>query len=99
MTVKTHRSSGNIFKDLGFSEVESESLRIRSKLMARLRLIIEERKLMQADAGVLLGVSQPRVSDLVRGKIEKFSTDMLIEMLARAGLKVTLSVSNQRRAA
>jgi len=99
MATKMNKSSGNVFRDLGFSDVDSESLRIRSKLMGQLRLTIEERGLTQTEAGKLMGVSQPRISDLVRGKIEKFSTDMLIEMLSRTGVKITLSVSAQNEAA
>ena len=99
MAANTKKSSGNLFRDLGFADVESESLRIRSKLMGQLRLMIEERGLTQTEAGELMGVSQPRISDLVRGKIEKFSTDMLIEMLSRAGVKITLSVSEENEAA
>jgi predicted XRE-type DNA-binding protein len=60
--------------------------------MATIRKVIEERGLTQARAAALLGVSQPRVSDLVRGKIDLFSIDMLVEMLARAGVRVDLVV-------
>lgn len=82
------KSSGNVFADLGFDEDEAEHLRIRSALMATLRKVLEERKLTQANAAALLEVSQPRVSDLVRGKIDLFSIDMLVDMLARAGVRV-----------
>jgi len=99
MTTKIQKSSGNVFKDLGFTDVESESLRVRSLLMAELRQFIETKKITQAEAGKKLGVSQPRVSDLMRGKMEKFSTDMLIEMLARVGIIVSLTITDQNQAA
>lgn len=101
MTIKIQRSSGNIFRDLGFGHEEAESLRIRSELMVQLRLLIERRKLTQAAAAKLFGVTQPRVSDLVRGKIELFSIDTLVDMLARAKVKVQLRVqrSGPREAA
>ena len=101
MGIKIQRSSGNIFRDLGFGPEEAESLRIRSELMVQIRLLIERRKLTQTAAAKLFGVTQPRISDLVRGKIELFSIDTLVDMLARAKVKVQLRVqrSGQREAA
>jgi predicted XRE-type DNA-binding protein len=90
---KITRSSGNVFEDVGFGPDEAEHLRIRSALMATLRQVIQERELTQANAAVLLGVSQPRVSDLMRGKIDLFSIDTLVDMLARAGFQVKLRVA------
>lgn len=86
-------SSGNVFADQGFAPEEAEHLRIRSALMAALRQAIEARGLTQAAAATLLGVSQPRVSDLMRGKIDRFSIDTLVEMLARAGFHVDVRVA------
>jgi predicted XRE-type DNA-binding protein len=85
-------SSGNVYLDLGFSSEEAENLKVRSALMISMRKIIEERELKQADAAELFGVTQPRISDLVRGKIELFSIDGLVNMLARAGLRVDVTV-------
>jgi predicted XRE-type DNA-binding protein len=87
------RSSGNVFEDLGFAPEEAEHLRIRSALMATLRQVIEDRGLTQVKAATLLGVTQPRISDLMRGKIDLFSIDTLVDMLARAGLQVKLRVA------
>lgn len=81
-------SSGNVFRDLGFGEDEAEHLRIRSTLMIALRKLIEERSLTQTEAAKLLGVTQPRISNLVRGRIDLFSIDILIDMLARAGVHI-----------
>jgi predicted XRE-type DNA-binding protein len=81
-------SSGNVFRDIGFSRVEAERLRIRSDLMRAVHSTIQDRGLTQAAAAHLLGVTQPRVSDLVRGRIDLFSIDTLIDMLTRAGLEV-----------
>ena len=83
-------SSGNVFEDLGFDAAESSILKMRSTLMSDLRLYIEENGLTQAEAAERLGVSQSRVSDLVRGKWEKFSLEMLITLEARIGRKVSL---------
>jgi predicted XRE-type DNA-binding protein len=100
-TPKLTRSTGNIFRDLGFPKAEAEHLLVRADLLIQLQKAIEARRLKQADAARLLKVSQPRVSDLLRGRIDLFSTDMLIDMLARLGIRVRLVVraSRARRAA
>ncbi len=86
------RSGGNVFDDLGFCCEEAEHLRIRSTLMATIAKTIEARGLTQTAAAGLFGVSQPRVSDLVRGKIDLFSIDTLIDMLAKAHIHVELRI-------
>ena len=71
------KSSGNVFSDLGFSPDEAAVLQMRADLMADLRRFIKGRKLTQAKAAEMLGVSQSRVSDLIRGKWDRFSLEML----------------------
>jgi predicted XRE-type DNA-binding protein len=90
MTTKIRRSTGNVFRDLGFSSDEAEHLKVRSSLMIQIRKVLESRRLTQAQAAELFGVSQPRISDLVRGKIHLFSIDTLIDMLAHADVRVSL---------
>jgi predicted XRE-type DNA-binding protein len=85
------KSSGNVFTDLGFTPDEAAILKMRADLMADLRRFIEAKKLTQAQAAQMLGVSQSRVSDLVRGKWEKFSLEMLITLATRAGMHISLS--------
>jgi len=97
--MKTQRSSGNVFRDLGFSPEEAENLRARADLMIELTKIIKARHLTQAAAAKWLGVTQPRISDLMRGKIDRFSTDNLIEMLGHAGLRVSFVLKPRRRVA
>lgn len=92
MSRKARRSTGNVFRDLGFTAEEAESLRLRAELMTQTRRLIHSRKLTQATAAKLLAVTQPRISDLVRGKIDLFSIDTLVDMLARAGVQVRLIV-------
>jgi predicted XRE-type DNA-binding protein len=99
MTMQVRRSSGNVFRDLGFSDNEAENLRVRSDLMIKLSKFIEERELTQAQAAKLLGVTQPRISDLMRGKIQLFSVDSLIEMLGQAGVQVSFVVKQRRKVA
>lgn len=99
MDTKITPSSGNVFRDLGFGEDEAEHLRIRSTLMIAVRKLIEERGLTQAEAAKLLGVTQPRISNLVRGRIDLFGIDTLIDMLARAGIHVDVVLSSAREGA
>jgi len=97
--VKLTRSSGNVFRDLGFSPDEAEYLKVRAELMVNLQKVITARGLKQAEAAELLGVTQPRVSDLMRGRIDLFSIDTLIDMLARLGIRAKLVLQPRRRRA
>ena len=85
-------SSGNVFTDLGFDVGEAAILEMRAKLMNDLREYIESNNLTQVQAAEQLGVAQSRVSDLVRGKWDKFSLEMLITFEARIGRQVTLEL-------
>ena len=87
------KSSGNVFVDLGYSPDEAAILQMRADLMANLRKFIKARKLTQSKAAEMLGVSQSRVSDLARGKWEKFSLEMLIILATKAGMRVTLKTA------
>ena len=89
-------SSGNVFRDLGFSLEESPLLLVRADLLIQLQKTLESRGLKQAEAAKMLRVTQPRVSDLLRGRIDLFSTDALINMLARLGVVVRLVVKTSR---
>lgn len=75
---------------------ETASMKARSKLMMALSQIISSRKLRQKDAAELFGVTQPRISDLMRGKIHLFSLDMLMDMASTAGMSPEVSVSKPR---
>ena len=95
---------GNIFADLGFEPKEaakllaetdqaiSEKLAIKESLMTELAGWIEEKHLKQAEAAEILGVTRPRVSDVINKKTIKFTIDALVDMLARTGRHVQLSV-------
>jgi predicted XRE-type DNA-binding protein len=83
-------SSGNVFIDLGYSPDEAAILQMRADLMADLRKWIKAKRLTQAKAAEILGVSQSRVSDLIRAKWERFSLEMLIILATRAGMNVSL---------
>ena len=73
------QGSGNVFSDLGFKRADEE--RVKADLVRAIRHIIRHRKLTQIQAAALLGVSQPKVSALMRGKLIGFSTDRLIRFL------------------
>ena len=85
-------STGNVFADLGFGPGEAAILHMRAKLMSDLREVIESSGMTQTQAAEKLGIAQSRVSDLMRGKWEKFSLEMLITLEARVGRAVTLEL-------
>ncbi len=97
MKLKVTRSSGNVFRDLGVSPHEAEHLLVRSDLMIKVQELIASRHLRQAEVAKILRVTQPRVSDLLRGRIDLFSTDALIDMLARLGVRVQFVLKSSRR--
>src|SRR5262245_41066188 len=99
MDNKITRSSGNVFRDLGFDEEEAEHLRLRSTLMGAVKKLIQERGLTQAQAAKIFGVTQPRISNLVQGRIDLFSIDTLIDMLARAGVHIDLVLTTSHQGA
>jgi predicted XRE-type DNA-binding protein len=92
MNLRVTPSTGNVFRDLGFRREEAEHLLVRADLLIQVQKRIASRHLKQTEAAALLRISQPRVSDLIRGRIDLFSTDMLIDMLARLGVRVRLAV-------
>jgi predicted XRE-type DNA-binding protein len=91
--MRATKGSDNVFVDCGFPPAEAENLRIRAKMMIALSGYIQERKITQSRAARIMGVSQPRISDLVRGKIGLFTIDTLVNMVAAAGLKVDVDIT------
>ena len=94
--IRVTPSTGNVFRDLGFSKEESEHLLVRADLLIQVQKTITSRRLTQSEAAKVLRVTQPRVSDLLRGRIDLFSTDALIDMLARLDVGVRLVVKPVR---
>ena len=92
----TRRASKNVFRDLGFGPEEAENLRIRSALMIVLTEHIKRAGLTQKHAAEQLGVTQPRISDLSRGRIEVFSIDTLIAMLSRVGVRTSIHIGKKK---
>jgi len=94
--MRTTKGSENVFLDCGFPPAEAENLRIRAKMMTALTCYILERRITQARAARVMGISQPRISDLVRGKIGRFTIDTLVNMATAAGLKVDVDITAGR---
>ena len=86
-------SSGNVFADLGFDPVEAEVMKLRTEIMIRTVQHLKAQGWTQAEAAHHLGITQPRVSRLLRGKVEDFSLDMLLTLATRAGLHPELRLS------
>ena len=99
MTTKLRRGSTNVFRDLGFDAEEAANLQLRSDLMVELRKRFTAAGATQVQAARQLGVAQPRVSDLYRGKIDRFSVDTLIKWLGKLGADVRVTVRSKSRAA
>jgi predicted XRE-type DNA-binding protein len=87
--------SDNVFEDLGFEAEEAMNLRIRADLMLDLRCFIQSQGWTQAEAATFFGETQPRISNLMNGDIDRFSIDKLVQMLVRAGMDVQVLVSNK----
>ncbi len=90
--MKIEKGSKNIFKDLGFSDVESANLEARSALMILLEKEIKKLNLSQLEVAKRLGVKPPRISELMNGKIDKFSLDLLVVYLARLGKAINFKL-------
>ena len=78
---------------------QAENMKLRSNLMMALEKRITQLKLTQEQAAELLGVTQPRVSDLMRGKINLFALDILVNMTTAAGLHVEMRITKMKKAA
>ena len=85
--------SGNIFVDLGFDDAEARVMALRVQLMVQLRDRLQEEGYTQVEAAKRLGVTQPRVSALLKGTWKDFSMDMLLTLATRAGLKPELHLT------
>ncbi|MFM9967013.1 MAG: helix-turn-helix domain-containing protein [Burkholderiales bacterium] len=84
------RGSANVFEDVGFSPNEAENLMLRAQLMDRVR--DAAKGATQREAAKRFGITQPRLNDVMRGRIDKFSLDALVNMLGNAGMRIELRV-------
>lgn len=87
------RSSGNVFLDLGFERADAEVMKLRAEVMIRVEQHLKAEGWTQMEAAKRLGITQPRVSRLLKGKSEDFSLDMLLKLAARAGLRPSVKLA------
>ena len=83
-------ADGNVFADLGLKD--AENLKLRAQLMIEIGRYIEEHGLTQAEAAKRMRTTQPRIDDIVQGRIERCAIDRLVKMLAAVGHHVSLTV-------
>jgi predicted XRE-type DNA-binding protein len=88
----TKNRYASVWDAIETTPTQAENLKLRSSLMLALKRHIEREGLSQTEAARAFGVSQPRISNLMRGKIELFGLDMLVNMLTAAGMQVTLKI-------
>ena len=88
------QGSGNVFKDIGFSDSEAANLMARAELMLKLRDIIQENGWTQREAARILGVGQPRVAEIMSFNTKYFSVDLLLKYLSKLGMQVEFSFKN-----
>ena len=93
MARKAVKSSGNVFLDLGFAPHEASVMLLRAQLAEALRGWMERQGLTQAQAAKRLGIAQPRMSDVVRNKVELMSLDYLVALCAKAKVDVGLRLA------
>lgn len=93
--IKITESSGNVFADLGFPNPEQELLKAR--LTLQIYQVIKQRELTQAQAGEILGIKQPHVSGLMRGRSGNFSVERLMDFLTALGHDVEIRVKQTRK--
>lgn len=87
------KGSSNIFEDLGFDKKEAANLKIRADLMLDLQKFIQSQNWTQAEAAVFFGETQPRISNLMNGDIDRFGIDKLVQMLSCADMNVRVLVT------
>jgi predicted XRE-type DNA-binding protein len=97
MKLKITRSSGNVFRDIGFAPDEAEHLLVRADLLIKVQKLIETKRLKPAELVKTLRIPQKRIIELRRGRIDLFSTDALIDILSRLGVRVRLVLKPSRR--
>lgn len=87
------KGNSNVFEDLGFDTPEAINLKIRADLMLDLRQFIQSQHWTQAEAALFFGETQPRISNLMNGDIDRFAIDKLVRMLSLAGMDIQVLVT------
>lgn len=94
ITRPTRVTTGNIFEDLGFTPFEAHELEIKSDLFLAIRDQVDAAGHSQRDLCRILDEHQPQISNLLNGRISKFSIDKLLRYATRLGLKTTLKIQS-----
>ncbi len=92
-SVRIEPGSGNVFLDLGFPPHEAAVMQLRCELAEALRQWMDREGVTQAQAAERLGIAQPRISEIARNKVEKFSLDYLVGLCAKAGVSVAVKLA------
>lgn len=91
--IEIETGTGNVFADLGYADAKERTLKV--KLALEVNRVLRERKLTQAQAGELLDIVQPHVSDLARYRLNRFSVERLMEFLTRLGKDVEIRIAER----
>ena len=92
------KSTENIFEALGFEKEEADSLLIRSQLLGEIKQYIRDSEMSLRSAATFFGVSHPRISDIMQGRIDKFKIDYLVDLLGKTGKRVTINITSRKAA-
>jgi predicted XRE-type DNA-binding protein len=94
--LQMHKSSGNVFSDMGFSDSEAASLLIRGHLMIEIERVIKANRWTQAKAAEILGVTQPRISEIFSDRVDLFAIDTLVRYLSLLGKDVCVTIKDKK---
>lgn len=92
MNDRVTKGCNNVFEDLGFKSDEAVNLKIRTDLILDLQRYIKKHKWTQQEAANFFNETQPRISNLMNGDIERFSIDKLVQMIVKTGMQVKVEV-------
>lgn len=96
--MKSKITKGNVFKDLGFTEEESVALAMRVDLAVEIEKFIKRKKLTQTKAADYFNVPQPKISNILAGKVSGFSIEYLVKMATKTGKKPRISFARGKAA-
>jgi len=99
MVNKRHVTKGNVFVDLGFSREEADVLAMRVQIALEIEKYIQRKKLTQQAAAEFFNTTQPKISKIMKGKINEFSIDYLARMVGKTGKRPRISFQRDRAAA
>lgn len=99
MANKRHVTKGNVFVDLGFSREEADVLAMRVQIALEIEKYIQRKKLTQKAAAEFFNTTQPKISKIMKGKINEFSIDYLARMVGKTGKRPRVSFQRGRAAA